>query len=98
MGQQDCKDLFICLAENRKHWTDVNELFEFETESFTTCSICQNVSSPNQSVTKRIFLQFECPEENIPMSCFIECKLNFSEVVSDWRDEEGCKRTLQLGQ
>ena len=23
LGQQDCKDFFICLAENREHWPDV---------------------------------------------------------------------------
>ena len=36
MGQQDCKDFFICLAENREHWVDVYNLFKVNVTSFTT--------------------------------------------------------------
>ena len=37
LGQQDCKNFFICLEENRKHWADVCDQFWFESKSFTIC-------------------------------------------------------------
>ena len=36
LGQQDCKDFFICLAENRNHWIDVYNIFKIK-------SVLQNV-------------------------------------------------------
>ena len=38
IGQQDCKDFFICLSENLEHWPDVYGLFAFQSISFTMCS------------------------------------------------------------
>ena len=37
LGQQDCKNFFICLEENRKHSADVCDQFWFESKSFTIC-------------------------------------------------------------
>jgi ubiquitin C-terminal hydrolase len=37
-----------------------------------------------------MFLEFECPDDGTNMSQFIEHKLNQPELVSDWRDEDGC--------
>jgi hypothetical protein len=35
MGQQDCKDFFIRLVENKSHWFDVFSLFKVASSSFT---------------------------------------------------------------
>ena len=92
IGQQDCKDFFICLSENRQHWYDVFSLFMVESVSFTTCSHCSNISSQDNSMSGSTFFLLECPIENACMSSFIERKLNSFESVANWRDEDGCNR------
>ena len=92
LRQQDCKDFFICLVENRNHWSDVYNILKVKSVSFTKCSSCNNVSSQTEGLSESIFFQYECPPENIQMSSFIQQKLNGSEVVTDWRDESGCKQ------
>ena len=92
LGQQDCKDFFICLAENRNHWLDVYNLFRVKSVSFTKCGLCNNVSRQKDGSLESIFFLYECPPENIPMSSFIQQKLNGSEAVPSWRDESGCKQ------
>ena len=94
LGQQDCKDFFICLSENREHWYDVYSLFMVESVSSTTCSYCNHVSSQNHSLSLNPFFIFECPTENISMSSFLEKKLNSFELVPNWRDEDGCQRKV----
>ena len=90
MGQQDCKDFFLCLAENKTQWTDVYNLFKVTSVSSTTCSSCLN-KSQSKSTVEDVFSIHECPEENFPMSSFIERKLNCFEIVKGWKDEDGCK-------
>ena len=92
LGQQDCKDFFICLVENRNHWLDVYKLFKVKSVSSTKCTSCNNVSSQIEGSSESIFFQYECPPENVQMSTFIEQKLNGSEEVTCWRDERGCKQ------
>ena len=92
VGQQDCKDFFICLSENKHHWYDVYSLFVVETVSFTTCSDCNNESRQEHSMSGSTFFLFECPNENECMSSFIEKKLNTFETVENWKDEDGCQQ------
>ena len=92
MGQQDCKDFFICLSENRHHWTDVYSLFMVNSISFTTCSSCNHVSTQDHNLPERTFFLFECPITNVTMSSFIEGKMNTYEEIKNWRDEDGCKQ------
>ena len=94
IGQQDCKDFFICLSENREHWYDVYSLFMVESVSSTTCSYCNHISSQNHSSSGNMFFIFECPKENVSMSSFLEKKLNTFELVANWRDEDGCQRKV----
>lgn len=91
MGQQDCKDFFICLTENRQHWQDVFELFKVDSVSSTTCTICNHESKQDQGTTQSTFLMFDVPNDNVPISTFIEDRLNSVEEIDQWRDEDGCK-------
>ena len=93
LGQQDCKDFFICLSENKEHWFDVYKLFMVESVTFTTCTNCHYISNQDNAMSGSTFFHFECPAENISMSTFIEAKLNTYEIREDWKDEDGCKRT-----
>ena len=92
IGQQDCKDFFICLSENNQHWYDVYSLFKVNILSSTTCSSCQHVSSQDQNTPESSFLVFDCPAEDVSMSACIEAKLNSFEEHHQWRDEDGCKK------
>lgn len=92
IGQQDCKDFFICLFQNRQQWPDVFNLFKLECTSFTTCSICGHVSMQDNSRTGHTFFQLECPFKMMSFSTYLEEKLSNYEKRPDWRDEDGCKR------
>ena len=95
IGQQDCKDFFICLSENREQWYDVFNMFMIESESFTICQHCSHVSRPKNSNANSSFLFFECPDETVTMSSFLEEKLNHFEIRENWKDEDGCgERTI----
>ena len=59
MGQQDCKDFFICIIENREHWEDVFNLFKIRSANYTSCSLCNHVSEQDQSMLPNAFLMFE---------------------------------------
>ena len=72
IGQQDCKDFFICLSQNREQWNDVFNLFMVESESYTICQNCSHVSRQENSNTNSSFLLFECPDKNVTMSSFLE--------------------------
>ena len=92
LGQQDCRDFFICIIENREHWEDVFNLFKIGSVNYTSCSLCNHVSEQDQSMLPNAFFLFEVPEENVTVSAFIEGKLNFAENVFGWKDEDGCKK------
>ena len=90
IGQQDCKDFFFCLDENRKKWSDVFNLFKVNTLSMTECTACNNVSSQEVSGNERSFISLDCPSQAVSMKTFIEEKMNGYELIQDWRDEDGC--------
>ena len=92
IGQQDSKDFFVCLAENKEHWLDVYLLFMANSVNSTTCSSCNNVSTPHQGMSENIFFVLDCPEENLPMSFLVDKKMNNFKTVRDWRDEDGCNK------
>jgi uncharacterized UBP type Zn finger protein len=60
--------------------------------SFTTCSSCNRVSTQDNSMSESTFFLFECPNENVTMSSFVEEKLNTFEQVTNWKDEDGCHK------
>ena len=92
LGQQDCKDFFVCLSENKHHWLDVYKLFMVEYFSFTTCTLCKHVSIEDRNMSLSSFFLFECPNSGVTMSSFLGNKLGKAEAVFDWRDEDGCKK------
>lgn len=91
IGQQDCKDFFFCLDENRHAWPDVHNFFKVNTISKTECVTCKNVSC-QEIGTERSFISLSCPNENVSMKQHIEDKMNTGEMVNGWRDEEGCRK------
>ena len=93
LGQQDCKDFFICLSQNKQHWYDVYSLFKIDSISYTTCSVCSHVSRQGEMSQSTYFL-FECPSEDMSMSEYVDKKLNKYKPVFDWRDEDGCQRKV----
>ena len=94
IGQQDARDFFICIRTNQDHYNDVFTKFSVSVESYTECQSCQHKSSQS-SQQEHLFLEFECPVNGTHINDFIANKLNQPELVSDWRDEDGCNlRTL----
>ena len=79
LGQQDCKDFFVCLSENKHHWLDVYKLFMVESVSFTTCTLCKHVSIVDRNLNLSSFFLFECPESGMTMSSFLGNKLGKAE-------------------
>ena len=90
IGQQDCQDFFLCLDENRELWYDVFNLFKVNTLSMTECVSCENVSKQDASNSASTMVKLECPHEPISMKQYIEQKMNDSEEIDGWRDEDGC--------
>ena len=91
IGQQDGKDFFLCLKENKQHWPDVYSLFEFKTVTFTTCSKCQ-FSNRSDHPVENVFLPLDCPTSPTTMSDYINRMLNSYELREEWRDEGGCNQ------
>ena len=91
IGQQDCKDFFLCLEKNKEHWEDVHEIFNFETTKFTKCNNCNGVSRPSNNDSQS-FLLFECPKQDISLSQLVKEQLNESTNVTNWRHETGCNQ------
>ena len=90
IGQQDCKDFFFCLDENRESWPDVFNLFKIQTLNETECVSCGHVSKQEVSGNERTFITLTCPSENVKMKDYVEEQMNGFNVVEDWRDEDGC--------
>ena len=54
--------------------------------------MCQGQKNSNANSS---FLFFECPDETVTMSSFLEEKLNHFEIRENWKDEDGCgERTI----
>ena len=91
IGQQDARDFFVCIRENKEHWMDLFVKLSVKIETYTECKICKNRSKQATS-SQHIFLEFECPADGTHMNEFIQNKLNQPESVTDWRDEDGCNK------
>ena len=91
IGQQDCKDFFYCLHENRQAWPDVYHFFKVNTTGKTECVSCKNISQQEFGGTEKPFISLPCPNKSVTMKQHIEEKMNKGELVHGWRDEEGCK-------
>ena len=59
IGQQDCKDFFICLSQNKHHWPDVFSLFKVGSISSTACTQCNYVSHQDENTSQSIFFLFD---------------------------------------
>ena len=88
-GQQDCKDFFFCLEENQDQWRDVHQFFSFSYRRFTTCLSCKKVSRQDAS-TPSPHIMLECPQTDMSIRDLIKRNFNEPELVTDWRDEDGC--------
>ena len=95
IGQQDCKDFFFCLNENRESWPDVYNLFKINTLSETECGSCGNISRQEVSGDERTFITLSCPNRQVNMKHYIEDQMNGFKVVKDWRDEDGCGKQAE---
>ena len=91
IGQQDAKDFFICLLENKQHWPDVKCLFDFNTVTATECTECHYTNRSDNPV-ENLFLLFDIPSHQTTMSDIIHRMLNSYEERQEWRDESGCNK------
>ena len=94
IGQQDCRDFFYCINENRDVWLDVFDLFSVKTLNETECCNCGYVSRQELSVDDRTLIALTCPTSEINMKKFLEDQLNGYEEVENWRDETGCGKLV----
>ena len=94
IGQQDCKDFFYCLDENRGNWEDVFALFKTSTLTSTECSLCKNVSMQEVSGNESTLITLDCPDTSVSIKNYLEDKMNGSEY-QEWRDETGCGKLTQ---
>ena len=76
IGQQDCRDFFYCINENRDVWLDVFDLFSVKTLNETECCNCGYVSRQELSVDDRTLIALTCPTSEINMKKFLEDQLN----------------------
>ena len=90
IGQQDCKDFFYCLDENRESWYDVFNLFKVQTLTMTECASCNHVSRQEVSGPASSIIELECPIVPVSMKHYVENKINGYEEYTGWRDEDGC--------
>ena len=90
IGQQDCKDFFYCLKENRDSWPDVFNLFSMKTLTETECPNCGHISRQEVSVDDSTLFYLTCPTSETNMKQYLENQLNGFEELKDWRDENGC--------
>ena len=89
-GQQDCKDFFICLNENKKQWQDVVNLFEISTFQKTVCQSCGGTQSDDHS-EQHSYLSLDCPNQDMSLKHLINIRINEAEDVEGWRHEDGCR-------
>lgn len=91
IGQQDCKDFFVCIEQNKESWADVYSVFDFSATKATLCHNCQVESRP-PNYDKQTFMMFDCPQQDITLSQYVSKHLNESTSVNNWRHEDGCNR------
>ena len=92
-GQQDCKDFFICLEENKDYWQDVYTLFKFSYLNYTVCSNCNQTSRPeSSSQNEHIIFHVSCPSNPLKLSSLIVQAINEPNLVTEWKHEGGCEQ------
>ena len=91
IGQQDCKDFFECIEQNRESWDDVYSLFKFSLSKATLCMNCMQESKPT-GYDSHSFLRFESPQQNVTLEQYVGMHLNESVDVTNWKHEDGCNR------
>ena len=90
IGQQDSKDLFLCLDENMNDWPDVFNFFKVSTITSTTCGSCGYVSQQEREDTDTTSIMLSCPISSTNLKTFIEDEMNSVEKVNGWKDQNGC--------
>ena len=89
IGQQDCKDFFICIQQNNFYWPDVYELMEFHVLEISQCCACGFKSRANNP-TSHSCLIFEPPTEDCSLKDVMNMNINNPKIRENWRDEDGC--------
>ena len=91
IGQQDCKDFFLALMGSKPYWPDICSLFEFSLMKFTTCLQCgKDQRSDSAQQEFQLYLDLDCPQQEMSMNEFINQEMNEPLKVDDWRHEDGC--------
>ena len=88
-GQQDCKDFFICIEENKEHWLDVFDFFKFSMVTYTVCGHCRQTSRRDVA-QQQSFMLLGGSNVDTKISTLIQETLNKSTTVLDWRHQDGC--------
>ena len=92
-GQQDCKDFFICLEENKDHWQDIYNLFKFSYINYTVCTACNEATTPDtSSKNEHIIFHVTCPSNHVKLSSLIQKTVHEPSQVTDWKHEGGCEQ------
>ena len=91
IGQQDCKDFFLCLEANKQQWFDVYEMFKFQLQCYTKCSDCGKENLFNLP-DKQFFLTLDSPDDHVSITEFVQSKFNEPERYEGWKDQSGCGR------
>ena len=83
-GQQDSRDFFTCLEQNKESWLDVYKLFNFTTFHSTTCLHCSYKSRPENPVSECL-LNLGSPVSGKTFSQMLHERLSKEEENRDWR-------------
>ena len=94
IGQQDCREFFYCINQNREIWADVFNLFKVRTLSETECSSCGNISKQEVSANERTIISLQCPTTPVNMKDYLEDQFTGFLEVENWRDEKGCGKKV----
>ena len=89
IGQQDCKDFFICIQQNSFYWPDVYELMKFHVLEYSQCCGCGFQSRSNVP-TLHSYLIFDPPTEDCSLMDVLNVNINNPNIRENWRDENGC--------
>ena len=90
LGQQDSRDFFLALDEQRSTWNDLYNMFKVGLLSETECTSCGNISRQQHCRTENCFISLSCPTEDVQLKPYFESQMNGYDAVENWRDENGC--------
>ena len=89
IGQQDCRDFFICFQQNSFYWPDVYELMEFHVLEYSQCCACGSQSRASLP-TSHSNLLFDPPTADCTLMDVLNVNINEPNILEDWTDEDGC--------